>query len=327
MKGRFQFESALPGGKGSQHTCPNPNHKGNPRKEFTRFVDTYTRELLPDHVGRCNNTGDSCGYFYHWSQFLRDNPDYLKDSAYTRNDSRRQSTPVEKPKPVSYFPESPMQRSLQRPDENNLIKYLHTFLPAAIVPRLIDRYKIGTSRKPWPGSPIFWQIDQAGNVRSGKIIPYNPETGKRGKSVNWAHTYLKKSGIVDTFDLRQCLYGAHLTRDAEVIAVAEGEKTAIIASVYYPEYTWVATGGRDGLTAEKFRGLESKRIILFPDKGCYQDWRKKGQEIEKALNISGLEVSRLTENLPVHDGGDLADWLPSNALIPAIKSTTEPLPW
>lgn len=224
-----------------------------------------------------------------------------------------------------------MQRSLQRPEENSLVRYLRNrVFPADLVCCLVERYRIGTALKPWKGSPIFWQIDQSGRVRTGKIIPYNPETGKRIKeyrpSCCWAHTLLKESGDVKNFNLQQCLYGEHLIHNSETIAVAESEKTAIIASVYYPQYTWVATGGKAGLNAEKLQPLKGKRIILFPDKGCFNDWKKKGQQIERALNVP-LDVSRLVETLPIPDGGDLADWLPGNAIIPDTWTTTERLPF
>ncbi|GAA4448781.1 DUF6371 domain-containing protein [Nibrella saemangeumensis] len=55
---RYQFEK-----KGSQHNCPECGEK----KEYTRYVDTYTGELLPEEYGRCNQE-DKCGYFispYH----------------------------------------------------------------------------------------------------------------------------------------------------------------------------------------------------------------------------------------------------------------------
>jgi hypothetical protein len=61
---RYQLESKLPG-KSSQHTCPGCNA----RKQFTRYADTKTGELLPEEFGICNN-GGKCGYHlspYHKS--------------------------------------------------------------------------------------------------------------------------------------------------------------------------------------------------------------------------------------------------------------------
>ncbi len=56
-KYRYQPEGKVPGMKGSQHTCPGCGKS----RQFTRWVDTRTGELLPEEYGRCNNT-DRCGY-------------------------------------------------------------------------------------------------------------------------------------------------------------------------------------------------------------------------------------------------------------------------
>lgn len=39
----------------------------------------------------------------------------------------------------------------------------------------VQKYLIGTI----DSKTVFWQIDRGGNIRTGKIIKYHPETGKR----------------------------------------------------------------------------------------------------------------------------------------------------
>ena len=39
--------------------------------------------------------------------------------------------------------------------------------------RLFNLYRIGTSAK-WGGSTVFWQTDDAGRTRTGKVMLYNP---------------------------------------------------------------------------------------------------------------------------------------------------------
>ena len=56
---------------------------------------------------------------------------------------------------------------------------------------------------------IFWQIDTAGKVRTGKIMQYNAETGKRIKhesgAIDWVHNKLKKTKqLLGDFNLQQC---------------------------------------------------------------------------------------------------------------------------
>ena len=47
----------------------------------------------------------------------------------------------------------------------------------------------------WNGSTVFWQIDVRGNVRAGKIMGYDAETGhwikEPFKQVNWVHSVEK----------------------------------------------------------------------------------------------------------------------------------------
>ena len=59
----------------------------------------------------------------------------------------------------------------------------------------MKRYKVGTS-KYWDGATVFWQTDNQNKVRTGKIMLYNSETGKRIKEpynhVTWVHSVLHK---------------------------------------------------------------------------------------------------------------------------------------
>ena len=59
------------------------------------------------------------------------------------------------------------------------------------------------------GATIFWQVDKQMKIRTGKIILYEPNTGKRVKdswpNVTWVHSTIRQD-----FGLSQCLYGEHL---------------------------------------------------------------------------------------------------------------------
>src|SRR5690606_29451099 len=108
--------------------------------------------------------------------------------------------------------------------------------------------------------------DDQGNTRTGKIMLYDPETGKRVKEpfnhFQWAHTLLKKHRKAENFSLEQCLFGLHLTQGADRVAVVESEKTAIVASVSYPQYVWLATGGKQAVTDVLFSSLTGKDVTL-----------------------------------------------------------------
>ena len=85
-------------------------------------------------------------------------------------------------------------------------------------------YRIGTSSK-WGGAAVFWQIDINGQVRTGKVMCYNAETGHRVKGpqafVSWAHSELK----LHDFRLKQCLFGEHLLKNSSSpVMLVESEK-------------------------------------------------------------------------------------------------------
>ena len=120
---------------------------------------------------------------------------------------------------------------------------------------------------------IFWQCDYEGRLRTGKIMAYDPTTGKRLKSdgsIGWVHSDLKHEGILtDDWHLEQCLYGEHLLKDNPdlTVALVEAYKTAHIGAILLPHYLWLATDSMMGLTEERLRHLKGRNVLLFPDEG------------------------------------------------------------
>ena len=164
---------------------------------------------------------------------------------------------------------------------------------------------MGTSKK-WNGSTVFWQIDNLNRHRTGKIMLYNTINGKRFKKpynhISWVHKALK----IDNYNLKQCLFGLHLVSGTnKSIAIVESEKTALTMKLFLPEYTWIATGSKQNLKYELLYPIKNHKIILYPDKGEYNDWNKKCSElIGQGFNIS---CSQLVENSKGKKGTDLAD--------------------
>lgn len=286
----YQFERP-----GSRHTCPNCGY----RREFTRYVNVETGALLPDHVGRCNRR-DKCGYHYSAKDYLQDNKIGIRPVMTDRKPERRKA---------SFLPWDLVAKSSVARGENYFTDWLGTMLPEETVSAVVNRYHIGTALKPWKGSVIFWQVDSSGNVRTGKVMLYNRETGKRVKKpidhFSWIHALMIKAGKLSDFNLQQCFFGEHLIAQGKRIAIVESEKTAILASVFFPGFTWIASGGLCNLTKEKARVLTGKHVFLFPDKGCLNEWTKRAIEISEFARV---EVSDYLERLPGKPGGfDLAD--------------------
>lgn len=180
--------------------------------------------------------------------------------------------------------------------------------------RLFRTYNVGTSDK-YPGACIFWQVDRENKIRGGKIIPYDSRTGHRAtfpdsKSVKWVHSEMRIAG----FHQVQCFFGEHLLAsnpDATVMLV-ESEKTSLIASHHFPEFVWLATGGKHGcMNANASQTLMGRDVILVPDLGCIEEWRKKADNIRPMCHRvrvwDGLEKIATPEQMKA--GEDISDFL------------------
>jgi hypothetical protein len=140
---------------------------------------------------------------------------------------------------------------------------------------------------------------------------YSPTTGKRVKNleppVYWVHKAIKQS----EFELRQCLFGEHLLIDkTKPVAIVESEKTAVIASVYLPQFIWVAVGSLTNLNAEKCSILKGRTVTLFPDLNGFEKWSSKAKELSQlAIFIVSDLLERKATEAEKKQGFDLADYL------------------
>jgi len=217
-------------------------------------------------------------------------------------------------KPPDYIPHKYLKRSLSL--NSNFVRFLSKHFSDLQIAEAANNYLLGAARN---REVIFWQIDINGKIRTGKIMQYNPQTGRRVKTgyggINWVHHKLKKSNpSFSEFNLRQCYFGEHLLRlyPDKPVAIVEAEKTAVIASMIYHDYNWLAAGNLNGLNVEKSRVLRGKNVILYPDAGCYDRWLHKAEQINRELTLH-LTVSAFLEHFATpqqsHLGYDLADYI------------------
>lgn len=196
--------------------------------------------------------------------------------------------------------------SLKDYESNNFVHYLIELFGSVITKGLIEKYYIGTSDY-WEGASTFWQIDNAGKIRAGKIMHYSPITGKRIKEpfshIQWVHCVLK----LPNYNLQQGFFGAHLLKDNnKPCAIVESEKTAIIASVYLPKIIWLAAGNKQGLSADKCNELAGRNVTLYPDSNAFDEWNEKAKEY--GFKISDLLEKKATKE-EKQQGLDIADYL------------------
>ncbi|SHI77455.1 hypothetical protein SAMN04488096_104201 [Mesonia phycicola] len=214
-----------------------------------------------------------------------------------------------KPQKPTYHDPKLVAESGQNFKNNNFIQQLKKDFDKELIKEAISKYLIGTS-KHWQGSTVFWQIDNNQKVRHGKIMLYDIETGKRLKKEEKTFISSVRSVLkLKNHHFKQCLFGLHLINEFpdKKIAIVESEKTAIKMSMFKPEYNWLATGGKSLLKYEYLKVLKDKSIMLFPDKGAYNEWNNVASELlPLGFNI---KVSEWLESTDYPDNTDLADLL------------------
>lgn len=274
------------------------------KRRFVRYINKITSDYLEETFGRCDRE-TSCGY--------HNSPKQNECIAIVN---------IEKINLTQDFIDPILvKQSLKKYSNNNFIKFLKRHFTIEEVEKCIANYKIGTS-KHWEGATVFWQINQTQKVHTGKIILFDENTGKRVKNpfphINWVHKKINK----DKFNLKQCLFGLHLLKTGvanylqttiaiplqyhrNTIAIVESEKTAIIMSLFIPEYLWMATGSKQNLKLQLLEPIKKENIVVYPDKGEFEDWNIKVTELQK----QGFKIkcSSIVENSDFETGTDLAD--------------------
>ena len=308
-------------GISSRHTCPACER---PRC-FTLYIDDNGNILHPT-VGRCDHES-SCAYHYTPRQYFHDHPEHRHFVIPSERSESRQST-----KSLEHQRKNLLHYRHARPNRaspgiiphhlipppsatNHLISYLKTMIPSSAIDRIIADYRLASTPDQ---AIIFLQIDQDNQCRTGKIMQYNPATGHRIKDpnkpgrINWLHSILKRrKQLPPDWQLTQCLFGEHLLpqHQDKTVALVESEKTAIICAALMPQYLWLATGGKSGLTSERLSSLKGRKIIVFPDIDAFKDWQQK---IFTFPHLD-IRISRLLEDnaTPADRAAhiDLADWI------------------
>lgn len=187
---------------------------------------------------------------------------------------------------------------------------------ASRVEKMINNYAIGHSAQ---GHTIFWQIDEKGQLRTGKMMLYRPD-GHRDKETphnfDWIHSRMWKAGLInlDNSDVRYTLFGMHLLDFASqaTVNIVESEKTALICAIAYGDMKdniWMATCGKSLLTADRLKPIidRGRDIVLYPDHDGAEKWAERVQAIGYPRMTISTET--ITKYWKPEDGekADLAD--------------------
>ena len=234
-----------------------------PQKCFAKYIDTEKQISFPDYVGRCNHE-QKCGYNYTPKMYFDENP-------MAKERLSEEFVPVSKPRislsPAPSFIEPEiMRQSLKLYRTNKLVSVSEFSFRAGGYRRTDVALPCG-NLETLAGSYSLLAGGYSGRVRTGKVMLYNPENGRRIKEphnyITWVHSILKK----ENFNLRQCLFGEHLLSSDQQrpVALVESEKSALISSFYLPQYLWIASGGKNGaFNRDAMSVLRNDVFCFFP---------------------------------------------------------------
>ena len=105
--------------------------------------------------------------------------------------------------------------------------------------RAAERYRLGRSRD---GGVIFWQIDEEGRTRDGKIMYYREDCHRdKSRHPSWASVRLKAYyGYDGELPVERCLFGLHLLTEShfkghtEITAITERPKGRMESTERFP---------------------------------------------------------------------------------------------
>ncbi len=246
------------------------------------------------------------------------------------------------PTQVFTIPDTVLQQSLGHYERNQFAWLLRRHFGAGVAEDLLKRFNIGTSGR-WPGACVFWYIDEQQRIRGGQIklfddtfhtVKYVVKEGEKRTRTTWVHSaYARRCDqqnqpypdwLTDYMDERNdvqkspCLFGLPQLLTApsdQPVAIVEAPKTAVIGTLYFPGFIWLAVGALSYLNAERLAPVRGRKIELYPDLSkdgsAFDRWnRVAGELLAQGFNIT---VSTYLEDNATETekaaGLDMADFL------------------
>ncbi len=263
---------------------------------FVRMVNE-NGEFYPPQVGRCDRE-DSCGYMYHASAYLKDNPQAAKNFKYGK---------VQKPKKrvIDGYYSFPLvlydlmkkngvqQRERMKSEYNyvsefsSYLKEQHNFTDAFLRQKM-DEYKIiectNRYRQIFEDQSdkyvditylLYFYVSISNEIRAIEKIHYDGfKRSKRHSNEilnKQLHYFAGLNYNINTTEINWCLFGEHLLNifPEKPIIVVEGVKTAFGMSLFYPQFNWLATGSSNRLIHLNFK--TDHTVQFLPDAGYLND--------------------------------------------------------
>ena len=257
---------------------------------FVKYWNTSTGRYLEGDYGRCDRE-NSCGYHKKpegnkpliMNANLEEevlgisNCDYIPDAVYES-----------------------MHKNVYK-EPNILLRNLTDIFGKDRVLEAYNKYKLGT----WHGGATTFPYYTYG-LHTAKIIWFGEDMHRikegRGSIPQWLHNCrykdINNQVYIIEFDGKHPLplFGTQLIitkefkKNKKTICIVESEKTAVVMSIVFPQYVWLATGGLRALNKWKFSFFQRTKVMIFPDMGIIKKenisvrdlWNQK---INEAISI------------------------------------------
>jgi len=280
-------------------------------------------ELLPEEFGRCDRE-IKCKHAnypdYQWFKLNR--PHILKSKNAIKMEANSN-------KKMVFFDKKTYEKftALERFSECDFVQFLKKFYDKKQIAEAIKKYRLGAIvNGRYKGAILFPYFNFQENLNAVQVVMYNRENGNRIKEPgnqnfldnllmehyrNDAPEWLKKYKENET--KINCFFGEHLIKKGDKIAIVEAPKTAVIASMEHPNFTWIASFNMSAMNSKKlevFKKLGIDKIYIFPDCGGETLWRRNVEFFTLNYPISFEFPHKWKKDLTpeqIADGGDLAD--------------------
>jgi hypothetical protein len=173
------------------------------------------------------------------------------------------------------------------------------------ISEVLKDYHVGHGKN---GHTIFWQIDENGDVRTGKMMKYKSD-GHRDREASWnfdfIHATLSRHWDEEKHEMTDeppypyphlydpdkqepvlTFFGMHLLNKYPnaTINIVESEKTAVLMAIAYGNHAtqvWMACGGLEMLSRERMKPIidQGRNVVLYPDRDGIAKWKAKAKQI------------------------------------------------
>ena len=249
--------------------------------------------------------------------YLADNTGKMLPSSAINPPNVRQNT-AKCPPIVSYLSYGSVEASAKLVDRSNLFSYLIKKFPkhSDVIRDVFWSYRVGFSAKEringCSACSTFPSIDVEGNVHKIKIIPFPTSDHHRIKDKTSKRPFDMKT--IQGKNVSGCYFGLHLLPlyPSKHIAIVESEKTALVASIFYPQFLWIATQGKGYLDKYRSEVLRGRVLVLFPDRDALEDnekgrgWKERARELEAAGHTVVI-ADELLKQCPADSTTDICD--------------------